>query len=94
MAKAAFKEKKIFFHQHLTKSFCIAENWIFRKCRSEYLKVVQEKDEEDNLTDRMQNETVLYRIKEAREILNAEKQRKSNKFGHILSTDYLLQTYY
>ena len=74
-----------FSHQHGTKIFCNAENWTFRKCRSEYLKVLQEKGEEYNLTARMQNEAVLCRIKEARKILNTLKWRKSNRIGHILS---------
>jgi hypothetical protein len=52
---------------------------------------VLEKDREDSWTDRVRNEEVLHRAKEARNILHAIKRRKANWIGHFLRSKCILK---
>jgi hypothetical protein len=46
--------------------------------------------EKINLTDRVRNGEVLYRVKEERNILHTIKRRKANWIGHILRRNCFL----
>jgi hypothetical protein len=49
------------------------------------------RNEKVNWADRSENEVVLHRVKEERNILHTIKQRKANGTGHILRGDCLLK---
>jgi ribosomal 50S subunit-associated protein YjgA (DUF615 family) len=50
-----------------------------------------EKDGEDQLARSCENEEVLHRVKEERNIVHTIKRRKANWIGHILRRNCLLK---
>jgi hypothetical protein len=75
-------------------ALCGAETWTLRKLDQKYLESFEmsswRRMEKISWTDRVNNEAVLYRVKEKRNILHTIRRRKANWIGHILRRNYLL----
>jgi hypothetical protein len=71
-----------------------AETWTLRKLDQKYLESFQmwcwRMMEKIIWTDRVNNEAVLHRVKEERNILHTIRRRKANWIGHILHRNCLL----
>jgi hypothetical protein len=71
-----------------------AETWTLRKLDQKYLESFEmwcwRRMEKIRWTERVNNEAVLHRVKEDRNILHTIKLRKANWIGHILRRSCLL----
>jgi hypothetical protein len=71
-----------------------AETWTLRKIDQKYLESFEKccwrRIEKLSWTDRVNNEAVLHRVKEERNILHTVRRRKANWIGHILRRNCLL----
>jgi hypothetical protein len=105
MPKAAFNGKKTLFTSkldlELMKKFvkCYiwsialygAETWTLRKLDQECFEMWRwRRMEKISWMDHVNNEAVLHRVKEERDILHTIRRRKANWIGHILSRNCLL----
>jgi hypothetical protein len=72
-----------------------AETWTLRKLDQKYLETFEmwcwRRMENISWTDRVNNEAVLHRVKEERNILHTVRRRKANCTGHILRRNCLLK---
>jgi hypothetical protein len=71
-----------------------AETWALRKLDQKYLESFEmwcwRRMEKISLTDRVNNEAVLHKVKKERNILHKIRRRKANWIGHILRRNCLL----
>jgi hypothetical protein len=72
-----------------------AETWSLRKLDQKYLEGFEmwcwRRMEKMSWTDSINNEAVLHRVKEERNILHTVRRRKANWIGHILRRNCLLK---
>jgi hypothetical protein len=72
-----------------------AETWTLRKLDQKYLESFEmwcwRRKEKISWTDRVNNEAVLHRVKEERNILDTIRRRKASWIGHILRRNCLLK---
>jgi hypothetical protein len=72
-----------------------AGNWTIRAVNQKHLKTFEiwcwRRMEKISWSDRVRNEEVLLRVKKQRNILYEISNRKSNRIGHILCRNILLQ---
>jgi hypothetical protein len=73
--------------------YCV-ETWTLRKLDQRYLESFEmwcwRRMEKISWTDRVNNEAILHRVKEERNILHTKRRRKANWIGHILRRNCLL----
>jgi hypothetical protein len=71
-----------------------AETWTLRKLDQKYMESFEmwcwRRMEKISWTDRVNNEAILHRVKEERNILHTIRRRKANWIGHILRRNCLL----
>jgi hypothetical protein len=72
-----------------------AETWTLRKLDQKYLESFEmwcwRRMKKISWTDRVNNEIVLHKVKEERNILHTIRRRKTNCIGHILRRNCLLK---
>jgi hypothetical protein len=75
-------------------ALCGAANWTLRELDQKHLESFEmwcwRRMEKRSWKDRVNNEAVLHRVKEERNILHTIRRRKANWIGHILHRKYLL----